>query len=59
LRINNKVFSHLYIQKKTNSEFKKYEEEVKDIKVDFNQNNHPKKISLNIGALGAGMKKKK
>ena len=60
MRINNKVFSHLYIQKKTNSEFKKYEEEVKDIKVDFNQNNNQKKISLNIGAFGgAGMKKKK
>jgi len=33
LRINNKVFSHLYNQAKTNTEFKNYEDEVKDIKV--------------------------
>jgi len=60
LRINNKVFSHLYTQQKTNTEFKKYEEEVKDIKVDLNGLNNSKKISLNIGAFGTtGMKKKK
>jgi uncharacterized protein YjaZ len=61
LRINNKVFSHLYTQHKTNTEFKKYEDEVKDIKVDISQlNPQNKKISLNIGAFGtAGMKKKK
>jgi uncharacterized protein YjaZ len=61
LRINNKVFSHLYTQQKTNTEFKKYEDEVKDIKVDIAQLNPQKqKISLNIGAFGpAGMKKKK
>lgn len=62
LRINNKVFSHLYTQQKTNTEFKKYEDEVKDIKVDINHLNNPqgKKISLNIGAFGGqGMKKKK
>lgn len=62
LRINNKVFSHLYTQQKTNTEFKKYEDEVKDIKVDITQlNPQGKKISLNIGAFGAqgGMKKKK
>ena len=34
LRINNKVFSHLYNQVKTNNEFKQYEDEVKDIRVD-------------------------
>lgn len=63
LRINNKVFSHLYTQQKTNTEFKKYEDEVKDIKVDIGHLNNPqgKKISLNIGAFGGqgGMKKKK
>jgi hypothetical protein len=59
LRINNKVFSHLYTQQKTNTEFKKYEEEVKDIKVNLAQLNPPnKKISLNIGALGPQKKKK-
>ena len=58
LRINNKVFSHLYNQVKTNTEFKSYEEEVKDIKVEegaFENNNKPMK--LNIGGIG-GMKKK-
>jgi hypothetical protein len=62
LRINNKVFSHLYTQQKTNTEFKKYEDEVKDIKVDIAQfNPQGKKLSLNIGAFGGqgGMKKKK
>ena len=34
LRVNNKVFSHLYNQAKTNTEFTKYEDEVKDIKVE-------------------------
>ena len=59
LRINNKVFSHLYTQNKTNTEFKKYEDEVRDIKVNFAQSAHSdnKKISLNIGAF-AGKKKK-
>ena len=58
LRINNKVFSHLYNQVKTNSEFKNYEEEVKDIKVDqaHLQGQVGKKIKLNIG--GVDMKKK-
>ena len=58
LRINNKVFSHLYNQVKTNTEFKQYEEEVKDIRVDEgNFRNIDKTVKLNIGALG-GMKKK-
>lgn len=58
LRVNNKVFTHLYNQQKTNTEFRKYEEEVKDIKVDQRQfEKGDKKISLNIGAFG-GMKKK-
>lgn len=58
LRINNKVFSHLYNQAKTNTEFTNYEDEVKDIKVEegsFQNNNKPMK--LNIGGMG-GMKKK-
>lgn len=60
LRINNKVFSHLYTQQRTNTEFKKYEDEVKDIKVDIAQlNPQGKKLSLNIGAFAGGMKKKK
>lgn len=59
LRLNNKVFSHLYTQQRTNTQFKKYEDEVKDIKVNVASLNPPnKKISLNIGAFG-GMKKKK
>ena len=33
LRINNKAFSHMYNQMKTNKEFKKYEDEIKDFKV--------------------------
>jgi len=53
------VFSHLYNQQKTNNEFKKYEEEVKDIKVNITQlNPNNKKISLNIGAFGPQKKKK-
>lgn len=60
LRINNKVFSHLYTQHKTNTEFKKYEEEVKDIKVNAGQFNAPKqKVQLNIGAFGNMKKKEK
>jgi Fas apoptotic inhibitory molecule (FAIM1) len=60
LRINNKVFSHLYTQQRTNAEFKKYEDEVKDIKVDLSHlNPQNKKISLNIGAFGGNIKKKK
>lgn len=60
LRLNNKVFSHLYTQQKTNTEFKKYESEVKDIKVDLaGLNTGKQKISLNIGAFGAVQKKKK
>jgi hypothetical protein len=52
------VFSHLYTQHKTNTEFKKYEDEIKDIKVNIDQLNPQKqKIQLNIGAFG-GMKKK-
>lgn len=55
------MFSHLYTQQKTNTEFKKYEEEVKDIKVNITQlNPNSKKMNLNIGAFGgAGTKKKK
>ena len=47
LRINNKVFSHLYNQARTDSEFKNYEEEIKDIHV--NEGSFQgKKIKLNI-----------
>jgi hypothetical protein len=52
LRINNKVFSHLYNQAKTNIEFKNYEDEVKDIQVDegvFQNTN--KVVKINMGAF--------
>lgn len=53
LRINNKVFTHLYNQEKTKVSFKSYEEEVKDISV--NQaafQNSSKTVKLSIGAFG-------
>ncbi len=53
------MFSHLYNQQKTNTEFKKYEEEVNDIKVDLSTLNNQRKVSLNIGAFGGHAKKKK
>lgn len=60
LRINNKVFSHLYNQAKTNTQFKNYEDDVKDIKVDQSSfQNNSKTIKLNIGALEGGKKKTK
>ena len=58
LRVNNKVFSHLYNQAKTNTEFTKYEDEVKDIKVEEGSfQNSNKTMKLNIGGV-QGMKKK-
>lgn len=42
---------------KTNKEFKKYEDEIKDFKVNENQFK-AEKITLNIGGMGGGMKKK-
>jgi hypothetical protein len=47
----------LYNQAKTNKEFKKYEDEIKDFKVTENQF-HAKKLTLSIGGVGGGMKKK-
>ncbi len=47
----------MYNQMKTNKEFKKYEDEVKDFKVTENQF-QAKKVTLNIGGVGGGMKKK-
>ena len=56
MRINNKVFSHLYTLHKTNTEFKREEDEVKDIKISIGQlNPNKQKIQVNI----AGMSKKK
>ena len=50
----------MYNQAKTNTEFKNYEDEVKDIKVNENSfQNGGKPIKLNIGALDAGKKKNK
>ena len=58
LRVNNKVFSHLYNQVKTNTEFTKYEDEVKDIKVEEGSfQNSNKTMKLNFGGM-QGMKKK-
>lgn len=58
MRINNKVFSHLYNQAKTNTEFRNYEDEVKDIKVnESNFQNTGKTVKLNIGALGGAKQK--
>ena len=60
LRINNKVFSHLYNQTKTNSEFSKYEDEIKDIKVEEGTfQNTSKTVKLNIGGMGQNKKKTK
>jgi hypothetical protein len=47
----------LYNQAKTNKEFKKYEDEVKDFKVSEKQF-QAKKLTLSIGGVGGGMKKK-
>ena len=60
LRINNKVFSHLYNQTKTNTEFSKYEDEIKDIKVEEGSfQNASKTVKLNIGGMGGTKKKTK
>jgi len=48
----------LYNQAKTNTEFKNYEDEIKDIKVNENSfQNAQKTVKLNIGALDGAKKK--
>ncbi len=59
LRINNKVFSHLYNQQKTTAEFRGYESEIKDVQVDHSKFEKKQgSVQLNIGALGDKKKKK-
>lgn len=50
----------MYNQAKTNTEFKNYEDEVKDIKVNESTfQNANKTVKLNIGALDGAKKKTK
>ena len=60
LRVNNKAFMHMLNQQKTSQAFKSMEDHVEDIKVTKNfAKSTESKVTLNISAMGEGMKKRK